>query len=206
MAYKRKVPTIDVNGLSIQDIMNIDVETFNQLGESDLRRITSRLVSASNKRIRALEKRGIQSPAYLGLGTDVRFTTKTAKGTSKQQMANKIRQEFSRARRFLSSKTSSVRGYNEFVKETRRKLSKETGIPISKLKGLNVGDAFKVFHRLQESGVVPPKGSAGSSKMRDYMISQLVDNPDMSDASLERRLTDYDEEMYEEEETGEFDI
>ena len=46
---------MNVKGLKVKDIMNIDLDTFNNLNESELRAITSRLVSASNKRIRRLK-------------------------------------------------------------------------------------------------------------------------------------------------------
>ena len=90
----KKPKSVSVSGLSVNDIMEIDLDTFNKLGEKDLRAYTSRLVSASNKRIRRLEKHGIVSPAYSSLGTDVRFSTKLPKGTSKQQRVNALRNEF----------------------------------------------------------------------------------------------------------------
>ena len=47
---------MNVKGLKISDILNIDLETFNKLNEKELRALTSRLVSAGNKRIRRLQQ------------------------------------------------------------------------------------------------------------------------------------------------------
>lgn len=56
----------NVSGMSIKDIARIDKETLNSLSKSDLSRVTSRLVSAMNKRIRYLSKSDIGrlSPTY----------------------------------------------------------------------------------------------------------------------------------------------
>ena len=76
MAYKKLKPTFDVTGMSIKDISNLGYENIKSLGEKDLARITSRLVSASNKRIRRFEKAGLTSPAIMKLGTDFKFSVK----------------------------------------------------------------------------------------------------------------------------------
>ena len=199
----QKKPTIDVTGMSIHDIMNIDIETFNKLGEKDLRRITSRLVSASNKRIRALEKKELSTPAYRGLGTDVRFSTKLSGDMTASQRVNKIRQEFSRARNFLSLKTSTISGYKAVIKETKRNLSETLGLSPKQISSIDIGKGFEIFHKLQQSGVIPPKGSKGSDKMRDYIIGQMVENPDISEKTLMEKAQDYYNNQYEEQETEE---
>ena len=110
---------MNVKGLSIQQIMNIDLNTFNSLKESDLRHITSRLVSAGNKRIRRLEKLDINSPAYQSLGNNKKFSTKLDTSVSSQQRVNRLRPEFSRIRSFLTSKTSTARGYQQWFLQIR---------------------------------------------------------------------------------------
>lgn len=204
----RKKGTIDVTGLSIGDIMNIDIDTFNKLGSQDLRRITSRLVSAGNKRIRALEKKGISSPALRSLGETQKFSVKMPKGLDKQQIANKLRQEYSRVRSFLSKKTSTIRGYNEYVKDVKEEISKSIGKPV---KDVNVSKAFNILHKMQESGRIPVNttgskgGSKGSIHARDFIIEKLIENPEISeDALIKSKQEDY--ENYYEEETEETEI
>ena len=46
---------MDVTGKSIDDILNESMENIVSLKNKDLRKIASRLVSASNKRLRRLE-------------------------------------------------------------------------------------------------------------------------------------------------------
>lgn len=204
----RKKGTIDVTGLSIGDIMNIDIDTFNKLGSQDLRRITSRLVSAGNKRIRALEKKGISSPALRSLGETQKFSVKMPKGLDKQQIANKLRQEYSRVRSFLSKKTSTIRGYNEYVKDVKEEISKSIGKPV---KDVNVSKAFNILHKMQESGRIPVNttgskgGSKGSIHARDFIIEKLIENPEISEDAL-IKSTQEDYENYYEEETEETEI
>ena len=200
----RKKGSINVSGMSIHDIMNIDIETFNKLNEIDLRRLTSRLVSAGNKRIRNIEKSGVITPAYKNLGTATRFSTKVPKSLSRQQYTNAIRQEFARARNFLSLKTSTISGYKKVVKETKQRLSEETGLSLKDINKLDINRGFEIFHKLQESGQIAPKGSDGSPKFRDYMFKMMVQNPEISDKNLMNDLINFDEDLYEEE-TEEFE-
>lgn len=205
----KKKGTIDVSGISISDIMNIDINTFNKLGESDLRRITSRLVSAGNKRIRRLESAGITSPAYSSLGTSGnKFSTKLPKGISETQRVNALRQEFSRTRGFLSMKTSTISGYNEYIKEMKEEISESTGLSKKDLKGVDLGKAFATLHKLQQSGKIPVNntgtkgGSKGSIHARNYIISQMVENPTISEEDLMKDTQeDYNDYYDETEET-----
>ena len=204
MAKKKKsIRTIDVTGLSINDITGIDLDTFNRMKEKDLRAITSRLVSASNKRIRALEKKGISSPAYQSLGTDTRFSTKLPKGTSKEQRVNLLRQEFSRARNFLASKTSTISGYKSYVKGIKEDIESSIG---KSIKDVDLSKAFERLHKLQESGVLPSYtgvkgGSKGSIHARDYIIETMLDNPDITDKDIFKLTQEDYNEYYEETES-----
>lgn len=89
----------DVTGLSIKDVASLGKSTIDQLSKSDLSRVTSRLVSAMNKRIRYLSKSNIGrlSPTYQayekrvqkGLGRDGFYSVK---GKSTQQLKDLYRQ------------------------------------------------------------------------------------------------------------------
>ena len=201
MANKNK--TIDVTGLSIQDIMDIDIDTFNKLGERDLRAITSRLVSAANKRIRAFEKKGIETPAMRSLGSDKRFTTKLAPNVNKTQRVNKLRSEFSRARNFLQMKTSTFKGFRSYEKQVKEEFQKSTGrTPDSS----QIGRIFTILHKLQQSGAIAGRGTTGSEKARQMITDIMLDNPDLSDDEvLERVYSDYNE-YYEEEPDTQFEF
>ena len=63
---KYKQPSL-VSGLSIDDILNMDIVDFNRLSEKDLKLVVGRMVSAVNKRLRRFEKKGISTPATRAL-------------------------------------------------------------------------------------------------------------------------------------------
>ena len=188
--------TIDVSGMSISDIMGMDIREFNRLKESDLRAVTSRLVSAGNKRVRRLQSKHISSPALAKLGTDVRFSTKLPKGTPKEQRVNLLRQEFSRVRNFIASKTSTISGHKKFIRESYQRLSQDTGQSISDLKRIDLGKVYEMLHKLQESNPSIRPGTDGSSQVRNYIIEQIIKNPEISEQQLFARATKLSEKIY----------
>lgn len=201
---------MNVKGLKITDILDIDLDTFNHLKESELRAITSRLVSASNKRIRRLEKHNINSPAYQSLGKEKTFSTKLPKSTSRQQRVNRLRAEFSRARSFLTSETSTIGGYKKFTERTYERIHEETNIPKSTLK--NIGNRlFDLLHKAQSKGIISSyRGSKESLHARNVIAEILVDNPNVNEDTmfgwLEEQMNEYYEEQEFEDETEEFDL
>ena len=89
----------DVTGLSIKDVARLEKSQIDQLSKSDLSRVTSRLVSAMNKRIRYLGKSDIGrlSPTYIafekrknkGLGRDGFYSVK---GKDRMELVNLYKQ------------------------------------------------------------------------------------------------------------------
>ena len=204
---------MNVKGLKIADILNIDLETFNKLNESELRALTSRLVSAGNKRIRRLQEHEINSPAIQSLGKEKVFSTKLEKDTTKQQRVNKLRAEFSRARSFLNAETSTIGGYKKFAKRTRQRIASELGLTTKQVeKKLNMNRLFDLLHKAQERGLVSSyRGSKGSIQARNIIAEILIDNPDVNEDNLMDWLEEQTDELYEdqeelEDETEEFDL
>lgn len=193
MAKRKSTSIIDVTGLSIKDIMDIDIDTFNALGERELRAITSRLVSASNKRIRRLEQKNIISPAIQSLGSKGMFTTKLAPNVSAQQRVNKLRSEFARARNFLQMKTSTYKGYQSYKKQVREDLESQMGRTIS---DSEISRAYDILHKLQQSGAVSGRGSSGSHQARKMIFEQLYDNPDLDNEDIYGNVKEDYEDYY----------
>ena len=50
----------DVSGKSFSDIMNISIKELQSMSRSDVAKVTSRLVSVANKRIRRMIKSGFK--------------------------------------------------------------------------------------------------------------------------------------------------
>ena len=203
MATKMKERSIDVTGLSIKEIMNIDLDTFNRLGQKDLRAITSRLVSAGNKRIRRLEERGINSPAYMGLGSDARLSIDFGKGIKGSQLTSKLRQEFSRARSFLSASTSTIKGYQQYQTKLRETFEEKTGRTLS---SGELSNAISILHKLQESGKIAGRGTKGSDFALQQIFEVMESNKDFSELAItQRTLKEYRTE-YEKEPQKQFEI
>ena len=199
---------MNVKGMSIHDIMNIDLDTFNKMSEKELKSVTSRLVSAGNKRIRRLKAKDINSPALRSLGEQDAFSVKLKKDMNKKQRVNAIRQEFAKIRNFLSAKTSTIKGYKAYSKKMRKEISEATGIPE---KDIDANRLFDTLHKMQEMGMVSAeRGTKGSIQARNIIAEKLVENPELS---LENLIDDVDEaytEWYEkselEDETEETEI
>ena len=204
---------MNVKGLKITDIMDIDLDAFNRLTESELRHLTSRLVSAGNKRIRRLKAKDINSPALQGLGREMAFSTKLPKGTSRQQRVNKLRAEFSRARSFLTSETSTVSGYKAFAERTKDRIASELGMDSKTLgEKLDLNRLFDILHKAQEKGIISSyRGSQGSVQARAIIADFLIEDPNMDEEELMARLEREADRMYEErelidDETEDFDL
>ena len=204
---------MNVKGLKITDIMDIDLDAFNRLTESELRHLTSRLVSAGNKRIRRLKAKDINSPALHGLGKEMAFSTKLPKGTSRQQRVNKLRAEFSRARSFLTSETSTVSGYKAFAERTKERIASELGMDSKTLgERLDLNRLFDILHKAQEKGIISSyRGSQGSVQARAVIADFIIEDPNMDEEELMARLEREADRMYEErelieDETEDFDL
>ena len=196
---------MNVKGLKVTDILNIDLDTFNNLGESELRAITSRLVSASNKRIRRLKERDINSPAIRGLGEMSQFSTKLNENTPDEQRVNQLRHTFAKIRNFMTSETSTISGYNKFVKRIKTKLANDLGMTYKDVdKKLNVGKMFDLLHQAQKDGLISSyRHSKGSLQGREIISEQVIDNPELSYEELKKILKEESDIRYKESEKAE---
>ena len=52
---------MDIKGLSIKELMNMDLDTLNKLNESELKDITNRMVRVSNQRIARLKNQDMKT-------------------------------------------------------------------------------------------------------------------------------------------------
>ena len=211
--FRKEMPHMNVKGLKISDILNIDLDAFNKLNEKELRALTSRLVSAGNKRIRRLQEHEINSPAMQSLGNEKAFSTKLSKDTTTQQRVNKLRAEFSRARNFLNAETSTIGGYKKFKKKTINKIAKDLNMTEKVVeKSLDVNRLFDLLHKAQQQGLVSSyRGSKGSIQARNVIAEILIDKPDVKEDTLLYWLKNTQDELYEsqeelEDETEEFEL
>lgn len=198
MAYKKLKPSFDVTGKSARELSELGYENIKSLGERDLARINSRMVSAVNKSIRRLEQAGISSPAIMKLGNEFRFSVKFENIPSEQRRG-KLLQQYGQLSNFLHAKTSTIRGAKAYRKEQIEKIESAIGRKVTKGE---TDKAFRILHEAQESGIVDGKrGSTGSLQAREIVFDILNDDINLSDDEILERLNNEYNEWYIEQET-----
>lgn len=102
-----------------------------------LKKEANRLASMANKRVRRLEQNNLtDAPAYQ------QYISSGGKFSVRGKDYNQLQQEISRLQAFISSKTSTVRGYNNVLKE----MANNTGIKYKNLSDLK--EKSKTFFEL----------------------------------------------------------
>ena len=130
--------TINVTGLSTEEILNMDVNDINRMNNRTIKALASRLVSSMNKRIRSLEKNAPDSQALHSLPEGHRFSTK---GLNR----NEVRSLVGEMIQFGQMKTSTAKGWKSYRKSVESKLG-------GKLSDLKSEPKFwETYRRLQES-------------------------------------------------------
>lgn len=184
---KYKQPSL-VSGLSIDDILNMDIVDFNRLSEKDLKLVVGRMVSAVNKRLRRFAKKGISTPATRALMKSGGVLSVKGKN------ANQLRKEYARARNFLNMETSTQKGYKK-VQEKITDTLKQRGVDIEPDE---LDELFEVWNDLIE---IDPSVSLSKDKytlMQD--IANMPDNIDVSQKleKAKERYTEIYEQQQEE--------
>lgn len=182
MARKQSI----VSGKSIQDILNMDIETFNKLNTSDLRKVVGRLVSAGNKRLRSFEKAGESSPAtrYIEKSGGV-FSTKG-------KDLNALRSEYVRAKNFLESKTGTRKGWENSKREVIKGL-KKNGVEMS-VDQFN--DVWKAYEDLKE--LSPDVANKGLKYAVLKDIADMVTDSNKSAEEIANSIHENISKIYEE--------
>lgn len=177
-----------VSGMSVQDVLNMDINTFSALNLSDMRKVVGRLVSAGNKRIRTFEKAGESSPA-------LRYIYKSGgKFSTKGKNLNELREEYARAKGFFISKTGNIKDWKKVKEETVKSLEKE-GIRL-----INISDFDKFWRSYEKLKELSPDVASKSMKYDALKeISTLIDTkPEMSIDDIATKLKKQMTKLYEE--------
>ena len=108
-----------------------------------IKKEANRLASKANKRVRRLEQNNLtDAPAYQ------QYMTSGGKFSVRGKDYNQLQQEISRLQSFLSSETSTVRGYNNVLKE----MAKNTGIKYKNLADLKekASNFFELHSKVEQ--------------------------------------------------------
>lgn len=167
-----KKGNIDVTGLSIEDIMNLDVSKFT---ERELKQVTTRLVSAANKRIARFQKAGITSPAYqqvISSGGSFSVAGKTR---------NQTLSEFRRVKNFLNpnTKTGTVRKAKAFKASLYNTLSGGKKLDTSKFTDKDFSTFWRTMKRLEEKD--PAFYKVHYEEIRRDVFNAVSDGDDVDD-------------------------
>lgn len=172
MAGRQRV----ASGKSIKDIMSMSEDLLSTYTPSQQREIVSRLASATNKRIRSLENKNAQTPSLM------RIEESGGKISVKGKSGSELLNEFNRAKRFLQSPSSTVRGWKKQVKEVEKALEDKTigGVSIEKGMSANaiISNAFALYDVLSEqnSQLVSAKDRY---KIAGHIADLMYNNPDL---------------------------
>ena len=198
---------MNVKGLKISDILKMDWEQINKLSTRDLKQVTSRLVSASNKRIRALEKtpRGKYSYAYKTVEERGR------KFSVRGKNVGQVKQEFKLTKRFLEMKTSTTKGWKETRTEMEQRVSNFTYGESQTWAERTWEKYWEVYRKSEEkNGGSYQKGDSDRIQQKLYEIFTSHDkrrSADYFSEILDEKYEEiYEEEQEPEDENGGFEI
>lgn len=106
------------SGLTIKDIMSMDMKKFESYSLREQKEITSRLASAANKRLKTFERKEIVNPAVL------KMQMEGGKISVKNKTPDELKEEYFRAKSFLKSKFSTQKGYKQYMEKLNDSLKK----------------------------------------------------------------------------------
>lgn len=113
----------------LKDILKLTYEDINKLTYDELKRITKTASKYANNRLNKLVERYENNPAI-----QMAIDSGGAFGVEDINTLNKMRKEFKRTKRFLENPTSTVTGYQEFLRNSKERFFEKTGIKFTKQK------------------------------------------------------------------------
>lgn len=175
-----------VSGMSVHDILNMDIKTFNALNTSDMRKVVGRLVSAGNKRLRSFERAGESSPA-------TRHVERSGGAFSTRgKDLNALRAEFTRIKNFMQAKTGTRKGWKQVKKEVTEGLKKQ-GIEMSESQ---FNDIWKAYEELKELSPEVANRGLKYSVLKD--VADMVADTDKSADEIAMAIHKNLSQIYEE--------
>lgn len=191
---KQRGLEFDVSGVTIDDLIKMDFKELSKYNERSVKKITSRLVSAMNKRYRRLEssEQGRLSPTYQW------FEKRKSKGKGFYSVKGKSKTTtislFKQLQEKMKQETSTIKGFKEYEKRLYSKLninfkSNETAL---KQKFWNLVHRFEEQASKQNSNWL---GGGGSPIVFEYIANNLSDWENMTIEQKNERISELYEEM-----------
>lgn len=178
--------------MGIKDILSMGLKEFNKLTSSDLRSLTTKLVSAANKRVKRFELSGEKSPALSRVEQEGKFSIRG-------KNFNEVRSEFARAKRFLESETGNLRGARRIRTRVTENLAK-SGVDISPDQYNRFFDAYEKLKQMS-----PEVADRRFKYMAMREISNRIEGNE-DPATIARQLTTEFNNIYEQQEMEEQEL
>ena len=136
--------------MKVTDILNTPLNKIMSMSREDLATYTRALVRESNKRLTNMKKRGITTPATAFIKKHGgKFSLRTRKGREKN--VAELREEFQRAKGFIESETSTVRGFRGWETKVADTLKTNAGIDYNSLTETQKRRFWQVYAKLEET-------------------------------------------------------
>ena len=136
--------------MKVSDILNTPLNKIMSMSREDLATYTRALVRESNKRLSNMKKRGITTPATAFIKKHGgKFSLRTRKGREKN--VAELREEFQRAKGFIESETSTVRGFRAWETKVADTLKTNAGIDYNSLTETQKRRFWQVYAKLEET-------------------------------------------------------
>lgn len=172
--------------MNIKDILSLDVETISKLNKKELSKLTVQLGSAANKRIKRIEQKNENSPAYESI------IKSGGKISAANKNINQLRSEFARAKKFLEAKTSSLTGIKAFRSDIEKRLDVKFEADI-------FNKMIKTYNRLSELNENFLK-KFGSNQIQELLYDKISENPNITDDEVTQFGIELINNFYEESE------
>lgn len=194
MAKIVNLTRIDLTGVSIDQLVHLSASEIKGYDRDNLARIVTKLDSAANKRITRLEKAGYNTPAMRAAKVD-----KGQRFSVEGKNLKQLRAQYIRVSLFLKSSTSTKRGYKKFLKNMKDAFDK-SGVKIGDGSTKEVQDFIdketKIYDWLKEKK--PAIEESGYKYEAMKMISEYVDQGNLSELAIKRRMKKWVKEVYKE--------
>lgn len=189
----KALPKIKVAGLTIQNILKMTPLEINSLNTKDLKSVTSRLVSAANKRIRRLAKSSESDiiPAYQSIVKNRGGKPFSVKGKN----INELRNEMKKIHNFLNLKTSTIRGWKSLKKDVSKRLG---GDFESNDEAKKFWEVYRKLKETEKGAFLIVKSSEQIQQML-YEVILLTDDEDSIIKKIKKNLDQLYESLIENE-------
>ena len=164
----------------IDDILNIDINDLNRMTKKQLSDVVRQLSKIANQRIYRLKhtETGTLSPAYYHIekrGENFGVKDKTL---------NQLRNEYTDVKNFLKMKTSTVKGWNSFRRETYKRIG-------ANFEGIDEKRFWNLYRKLEQLDYASVQivGSTITQRMLRQELEQNSGDDDDILNAMEKRLT-----------------